>query len=76
MDQVGKPPRLFQKSQAAQRGAGQEKRLAQVTWVQYNAQWNLLTTSLPREGVGCTQQAMQSLVGTTERLAQMIASAQ
>ena len=56
--------------------AGQEKRLAQVTWVQYNAQWNLLTTSLPREGVGCTQQAMQSLVGTTERLAQMIASAQ
>lgn len=56
--------------------AAQETRLTQVTWVQYNAQWNLLTTSLPREGVGCTQQAMQSLVGTTERLVQMVASLQ
>ena len=56
--------------------AAQEQRLAQVTWVQYNAQWNLLTTSLPRDGVGCTQQAMLSLVSTAERLAQMIASAQ
>jgi hypothetical protein len=56
--------------------AGQETRLTQVAWVQYNAQWNLLTTSLPREGVGCTRQAMQSLVGTTERLVQMIASLQ
>lgn len=56
--------------------AGQEKRLTQLIWVQYNAQWNLLTTSLPREGVGCSPQAMQSLVGTTERLTQMIASLQ
>jgi hypothetical protein len=56
--------------------AGQESRLAPVAWVQYNAQWNLLTTSLPREGVGCTRQAMQSLVGTTERLIQMIATLQ
>ena len=55
---------------------GQEKRLSQVLWVQYNAQWNLLTTSLPREGAGCTRQAMQSLVSTTDRLAQMIASLQ
>lgn len=56
--------------------AGQEKRLSPVSWVQYNAQWNLLTTSLPRENGGCTQQAMQSLVSTTDRLAQMIASMQ
>ena len=56
--------------------AAQERRLAQVTWVQYNAQWNLLTTSLPREGAGCTAQAMMSLVSTTERLAQMIAAVQ
>jgi hypothetical protein len=55
--------------------AAQEKRLSQVIWVQYNAQWNLLTTSLPRAGAtGCTRQAMQSLVGTTDRLAGMIAT--
>ena len=55
--------------------AGQEKHLSQVIWVQYNAQWNLLTTSLPRAGTGgCTPQAMKSLVGTADRLAGMIAA--
>ena len=52
----------------------QENRLPPVHWVQYNAQWNLLITSLPREGSGCSAQGMQSLVGTTERLVRMIAS--
>lgn len=55
--------------------AAQEKSLSQVTWVQYNSQWNLLTTSLPRAGShGCTRQSMHSLVETTDRLVGMIAS--
>lgn len=54
--------------------AAQEQNLAPLTWVQYSAQWTLLTTSLPREGGGCTPQAMLSLVNTTERLAQMVAA--
>lgn len=54
--------------------SAQEGRLPPVHWVQYNAQWNLLVTSLPREGAGCTPQGMQSLVGTTERLVKMIAA--
>jgi len=56
--------------------AAQEQRLAKLAWVQYNAQWNLLTTSLPRQNAGCSPQALRSLVGTTERLTQMIASSQ
>jgi hypothetical protein len=53
----------------------QEARLSQVAWVQYNSQWNLLTTSLPRAGsTSCTHQAMQSLVSTTDRLATMVAT--
>ncbi len=54
--------------------SAQESRLPPVHWVQYNVQWNLLVTSLPREGAGCSAQGMQSLVGTTERLVRMIAS--
>ena len=53
--------------------AEQEKKLSAVNWVQYNAQWNLLTTSLPRAGShGCTRQSMKSLVETADRLAGMI----
>jgi hypothetical protein len=53
--------------------AAQEKHLPQVNWVQYNAQWNLLTTSLPRAGAhGCTQQSLRSLVETADRLVGMI----
>ena len=53
--------------------AAQEKQLSQVNWVQYSAQWNLLTTSLPRAGtLGCTRQSMKSLVQTTDRLAGMV----
>lgn len=53
----------------------QEARLSQVAWVQYNSQWNLLTTSLPRTGsTSCTQQAMHSLVSTSDRLAAMVAT--
>ena len=53
----------------------QEKQLTPVNWVQFNAQWNLLTTSLPREGTrGCTRQSMKSLVETADRLVRMIAA--
>jgi hypothetical protein len=55
--------------------AAQEKELPAVTWVQYSAQWNLLTTSLPRAGTaGCTGQSMRSLIGTADRLSRMIAA--
>ena len=55
--------------------ATQEKQLTPVNWVQFNAQWNLLTTSLPREGTrGCTRQSMKSLVETADRLVRMIAA--
>jgi hypothetical protein len=55
--------------------ASQEKQLSQVNWVQYNAQWNLLTTSLPRAGThGCTRQSMTSLAETADRLVRMIAA--
>ena len=51
----------------------QEKDLSQVNWVQYHAQWNLLTTSLPRAGAfGCTPQSVRSLVETADRLVRMI----
>ena len=53
--------------------AEQEKTLSGVNWVQYNAQWNLLTTSLPRAGAfGCTPQSVRSLVETADRLVRMI----
>ena len=53
--------------------AAQEKNLSQVNWVQYHAQWNLLTTSLPRAGAfGCTPQSVRSLVETADRLVRMI----
>jgi hypothetical protein len=53
--------------------AAQEKQLSQVNWVQYSAQWNLLTTSLPRAGTpGCTRQSMKSLVQTADRLSGMV----
>jgi hypothetical protein len=55
--------------------AGQEKQLSPVNWVQYNSQWNLLTTSLPRPGShGCTRQSMASLAATADRLVRMIAT--
>jgi hypothetical protein len=55
--------------------ATQEKPLAPLVWVQYNAQWNLLTTSLPGAGsAGCTEQSMRSLVATVDRLTRMIAT--
>lgn len=53
--------------------AAQEKSLSHVSWVQYHAQWNLLTTSLPRAGAfGCTPQSVGSLVQTADRLMGMI----
>jgi hypothetical protein len=53
--------------------ARQEKNLSPVNWVQYQAQWNLLTTSLPRAGAfGCTPQSIKSLVETADRLVGMI----
>lgn len=53
--------------------AAQEKSLSHVAWVQYHAQWNLLTTSLPRDGAfGCTPQSVRSLVETADRLMGMI----
>ncbi|MGE0800276.1 MAG: hypothetical protein AB7G13_17425 [Lautropia sp.] len=46
----------------------QQSSLGAVIWVQYNAQWNLLKSALPRPGAGCMQAASRTIVDATDRL--------